>query len=134
MVHNLMKKGFNVVVYDISPQNVKQVQVVFLTPVVLRRFWCVSFALAYSQGIRLHFCVWRLQTLQEWAKGAGRTATAAASPLELAQQVDVVVTMLPSSPHVKEVRFYARTHARMLRQLTPPCCCWCLFVCLSVAF
>jgi 3-hydroxyisobutyrate dehydrogenase len=33
------------------------------------------------------------------AKGA----TAAASPAEVAKQVDSVVTMLPSSPHVREV-------------------------------
>jgi 3-hydroxyisobutyrate dehydrogenase len=65
MVHNLMKKGHDVVIFDLSPQAILQVQ--------------------------------------EWGKAAGKTVTVATQPKDVAVQADIVITMLPSSPHVKEV-------------------------------
>lgn len=62
MAHNLVKKGHNIVVYDIFEPNVET---------------------AVSNG-----------------KAAGKNVHVAKSPYEVAMNADVVVTMLPKSPHV----------------------------------
>eukprot|EP00461_Guttulinopsis_vulgaris_P000979 UN00979 len=64
MAHNLMKKGHDLVVFDLNEANVNR---------------------AIEQG-----------------KALGKTVKIAKSPADAALQADVLITMLPSSPHVKE--------------------------------
>jgi 3-hydroxyisobutyrate dehydrogenase len=44
-----------------------------------------------------------IENVKAFAATVGRTVTVASSPAEVAAAADTVVTMLPSSPHVKEV-------------------------------
>ncbi len=65
MAHNLLKKGHNLIVYDVTQPSVEVVK-------------------GYGAAL-------------------SKTVAQASSPQEVAKHADVVITMLPSSPHVVEV-------------------------------
>lgn len=65
MAHNLLKKGHNLVVYDVYQPSV--------------------------------------DTVIKYGQAANKSVDKASSPAEVADIADVVITMLPSSPHVMEV-------------------------------